>query len=262
MFLRNWLEIKYLKGIDPDDPRTTELRRRAIHENPFLYQIYCSWYQLITESIPPGCGQIVELGSGAGFLCEHIPGLITSEMFFLNGMCILMDGQHMPFADGSLKAIALTNVLHHIPSSRHFFSEAARVIRPGGVISMIEPWGSPWSKLIYTCLHHEPFDSQSVSWEFPSNGPLSGANDALPWIIFQRDRVQFEREFPIWHVKQIIPFMPFAYLFSGGVSLRPLMPGWSYRPVRWFESLFLPFMPHLAMFAHIVLVRKSDDEMD
>jgi len=155
----------------------------------------------------------------------------------------------------------MTDVLHHIPSVRafFFFFEAVRVTRPGGVISMIEPWASTWSKFIYTHLHHEPFDTQAISWEFPSSGPLSGANAALPWVIFQRDRERFEREFPAWRVERVTPLMPFAYLISGGVSMRPLMPSWSFRPVHWFESILSPIMPCLAMFAHILLVRKSDD---
>ena len=260
MFLRDWLGLEFLKGIDLDDPRTTELRRRAIHENIFLEQIYRYWYDLIDASLPAGPGQIVELGSGAGFLSEHVPDLITSEIIFVNGISIILDGQQMPFAKDSLKAIAMTNVLHHIPSPRHFFSEALRVTRPGGVISMIEPWASPWSKFIYTRLHHEPFDTQSDSSEFPSSGPLSGANAAMPWSIFQRDREQFEQEYPAWRVERIIPIMPFSYLLSGGVSLRPLMPAWSFRPVNRFESILSPFMPRLAMFAHIVLVRKSNEK--
>lgn len=259
MFLRDWLELEFLKGIDLDDPRTTELRRRAIYENAFLKQIYHYWYDLIYASIPPGSGQIVELGSGAGFLSKHVPSLITSEIFFLNGMNIQLDGQQMPFAKESLKAIAMTNVLHHIPSPRLFFSEATRVIRAGGVISIIEPWASTWSKFIYTRLHHEPFDTHSDSWEFPSSGHLSGAHAAMPWIIFKRDRERFEHEFPAWRVERVTPIMPFAYLISGGASMRPLMPDWSFQLVHWFESILVPIMPHLAMFAHILLVRKSDE---
>jgi hypothetical protein len=81
----------------------------------------------------------------------------------------------------------------------------------------------------------------------------------LPWVIFQRDRERFEREFPAWRVERVTPIMPFAYLISGGVSMRPLMPGWSFRPVHWLESILSPIMPRLAMFAHILLVRKSDE---
>ena len=65
-------------------------------------------------------------------------------------------------------------------------------------------------------------------WEFPQTGPLSGANGALPWILFVRDRERFERDFPMWRVQSIRPIMPFRYLVSGGVSLRSLTPGWSF----------------------------------
>jgi len=82
---------------------------------------------------------------------------------------------------------------------------------------------------------------------------------AMPWIIFQRDRESFEREFPAWRVEHVTPIMPFAYLISGGASMRPLMPGWSFRPVQWFESILSTITPHLAMFAHILLVRKSNE---
>ena len=63
-------------------------------------------------------------------------------------------------------------------------------------------WVTRWSRWIYGRFHHEPFDPQRADWEFPLSGPLSGANGALPWIIFQRDREQFEREWaPELHVR-------------------------------------------------------------
>ena len=262
MPLRNWLEIEYLRGLDLDDPSTTALRRRTIRENTFLSRIYDDWYGRIVASIPAGQGRVVELGSGAGFLRERLPGLITTETFYLDGMSVIVDGRRMPFSDGMLKAVVMTNVLHHIPEVRQFFTEATRLVRPGGVISMLEPWVSSWSKLVYGRLHHEPFDATSESWEFPSDGPLSGANGALPWMIFRRDRDRFEHEFPAWRVERVTPLMPFAYLMSGGVSMRQLMPAWSYRPLRWFEDALGPMLPHLAMFAHIVLVRTYDAGTD
>jgi len=93
---------------------------------------------------------------------------------------------------------------------------------------MIEPWVTSWSRLVYRHLHHEPFRPQATEWECPANGPLSGANGALPWMIFERDRDQFEREYLVWQVRLIKPLMPFRYLVSGGVSMRSLMPSWSF----------------------------------
>src|SRR5262249_39668042 len=127
----------------------------------------------------------------------------------------------------------------------------ARCVRPGGVVSMIEPWVTPWSRLIYTRLHHEPFRPDATEWEFPATGPLSGANGAMPWIIFERDRAEFEREFPQWRMAAIRPHTPLCYLLSGGVSMRSLMPGWAHAPVRAVEAMLRP----LAMFAHVTLRR-------
>ena len=39
----------------------------------------------------------------------------------------------------------------------------------------------------------------------------SGANGALPWILFTARSRQFEREFPQWSVELIEPLMPFRY---------------------------------------------------
>jgi hypothetical protein len=120
---------------------------------------------------------------------------------------------------------------------------------------MIEPWVTPWSRFIYRHLHHEPFDPLVKDWEFSSSGPLSGANIALPWIVFGRDRRVFEREFTQWRIEKIRHDMPFAYLLSGGVSLRSLMPGWSFHAWRKLESLLSPYYECCAMFAKIVLGR-------
>ena len=120
---------------------------------------------------------------------------------------------------------------------------------------MIEPWVTPWSRVIYTRLHHEPFEPETKDWEFPSTGPLSGANGALPWIVFERDRARFEQEFPQWSIELIAPLMPFRYLVSGGVSLRSLMPGWTTGFWRSLDELVGGQRGGMAMFARIVLRR-------
>jgi hypothetical protein len=120
---------------------------------------------------------------------------------------------------------------------------------------MLEPWVSSWSRIIYRRLHHERFDTDTADWTFPETGPLSGANGALPWIIFERDRRQFDQEFPEFSIERIQPSMPFRYLVSGGVSMRSLMPGVSTFAWRLFERLCEPLMKELAMFSLIKLRR-------
>lgn len=253
--LKRWLEHPLTRGLDIDDPRTTHLRRRILEEKPFLRRIYEEWYRAIARSLPAGEGAVLELGSGAGFLARFVPGLVRSEVFLTPGIDAVLDGLALPFAQGSLRGIAMTNVLHHLPGPRRFFAEAARAVRPGGVVTMIEPWVTPWSRLVYRRLHHEPFEPEATEWEIPPGGPLSQANGALPWILFHRDRERFLRELPAWRIRSIEPVMPFRYLVSGGISLRSLMPGWSYPAWRGLERALGPFGDRLAMFAHVVLAR-------
>ncbi len=256
---KNRLCYPLVAGMDIDDPRTISVRRRIIQEKGFLRKIYEEWYSSLTMEIPDGQGGILEIGSGAGFLRKFVPGLVTSEFIASEVDCIL-DAQQMPVSDHSLRGILMTNVLHHIPRPALFLSEASRCVRPGGVLAMIEPWVSPWSRLVYRKLHHEHFEPEAKEWEFKSLGPVSSANGALPWIIFERDRERFERNFPMWEIRIIKPMMPFVYLLSGGVSIRFSMPSLSYRIIRAVEDLVRPWRDSLAMFAKIVLLRRKEVE--
>ncbi len=255
--LRSLLAHPLTVGLNIDDPRTTQRRREIIQGKGFLRQIYQEWYLAIADALPRNAGPIAELGSGAGFLKDFVPKLITSEIFCCPGIDVVLSGLDLPFAAASLQGLILIDVLHHLPWPRRFFTEAARCVRPGGVILMIEPWVSPWSRLVYTRLHHEPFDPEAKDWEFPASGPLSGANGALPYILFDRDRSQFEREFPMWQIQKINLMMPFRYLVSGGVSMRSLMPGWSFTCWRTLENFLQPFMNRLAMFAYVELQKRK-----
>ena len=253
--IKQFLTHPLTRGLNIDDPRCTELRRTIIREKPFLRQVYQEWYESVVSHLPSGQGAVLELGSGGGFLSDYIPEMITSEVFYCRNIRMVLDGFHLPFPDGTLRGIVLTDVLHHLPDPEQFFSEAARCVRPHGRVIMIEPWVTRWSEFVYANLHHEPFRPESQEWSFPRSGPLSGANGAMPWIIFERDRARFEQEFPEWRISQIKLMMPFRYLVSGGVSLRNLMPGCSFMLWRKLENALRPRMKDLAMFALIVLER-------
>lgn len=239
-----------------DDPATTELRKQIISSKPFLKLIYEEWYDLLASALPQGNGGVLELGSGAGFCDRHIKGLITSEVFLCPTAQLVVDAQHMPFGDGSLRAIVYTDVLHHIPDVRRFFAEAVRCLRPGGKILMIEPWVTPWSRFVYGHFHHEPFRPEARDWSFQPDGPLSGANGAIPWIIFVRDRERFESEFPELVIDEVKPFLPFRYLVSGGVGLRSLMPAFTHALWVRIEQALASKMDRLAMFAFISVRRR------
>ena len=245
------------RGLDLDDPRTTALRLAIIQGKPFLRQLYCEWYAEICDALPSGEGPVLELGSGAGFLGESIPGLITSDVFRIPNLSVVLDGRALPFRKASLRGITMTEVFHHIPDVETFLAEATRCVRPGGVMVMIEPWVTPWARFIWGRLHHEPFLPDAEEWTIPPSGPLSGANGALPWIVFERDRELFQERFPEWEISMIRKNLPLRYLLSGGVSMRSLMPGWSFSAWRTFENLFGGWMDRVGTFATIVLKKRD-----
>lgn len=248
------LDIKKVRDVPIDSPQRTIMHGEVIRSKPFLRDLYNEWYKNLTAFARYNdTGVFVELGSGAGFIKENYPGVITSDVMKLPGVDQVFYGENMPFENNSVDAIMMIDVLHHIPSPADFFYEAQRVLKPGGRIVMSEPWNSIFGRFIYRSFHHEPFDTSS-GWEIPLSGPLSGANGALPWIIFERDRKKFGELFSDLWLVTIEYHTPFRYLLSGGVSKKQLLPDFMFRPLTLIEKVLTS--RHLNMFAYIV-VEKS-----
>ncbi|MEE8574883.1 MAG: class I SAM-dependent methyltransferase [Thermodesulfobacteriota bacterium] len=245
-------EAEYTEGID--HPSTTLLHGRIIQKKPFLKRLYLDFYGLIKnelEGLPAGAeAKIVEIGSGSGFIKEVLPDAITSDTLDLPGVDMNFSALDMPFEDSSVDAYIMIDVFHHLPEPALFLKEAARTLRSGGRIVMIEPAVTAWSRLIYENLHHEDFDPRA-GWSFDATGPLSSANIALPWIIFSRDLGEFEEKFPMLRRVSLVNHTPFLYLFSGGVSLKQLAPSFSYGAVKGFETILSPIRNYLSMFMTI-----------
>lgn len=250
-----WLQHPLTRDLDLDDPRTTVLRRRILREKAFLRRTYDEWFDHLIAALPDGDRPVLEIGTGASFLAERLPGLIRSDLLPLPGLDLVLDGLRLPFADASLGALLMTNTLHHIREPERFLRQAARCVAVGGTVAMVEPWVSRWSRWVYRALHHEPFEPETPEWTLPSGGPLSTANGALPWILFARDRERFERRLPMWKIRSIAPTMPFRYLLSGGMAYRALMPAATFPVWRAIERLLAPWHETWACFAVVVLER-------
>jgi SAM-dependent methyltransferase len=250
------LQYSATESLSVDSPETTIRRWQIIRQKNFLRRIYDEWYAAIASSIPSGTKPVLELGSGAGFMSNHVENLITSDILELPQLDRVIDGcAALPFEDASLRGIAMVNTFHHLPDVTVFFREAIRCVEPGGAITMIEPWNTRWSRFVYGTFHPEPFDPDASSWSFARGGPLSHANGALPWIVFERDQRRFRHQFVELGIRQPRLIMPIRYLLSGGVSMRALVPSWSFELLKAVERAGRPVMPSLAMFAHITLSR-------
>ena len=79
-----------------------------------------------------------------------------------------------------------------------------------------------FSRIIYKNFHHEDFDEYG-GWHLKKNGGrLSNANQAIPYIIFERDLKIFKEKFPGFNLIKKYKFKPVHYVLSGGFSYKPI----------------------------------------
>ncbi|MDO8303041.1 MAG: class I SAM-dependent methyltransferase [Sedimentisphaerales bacterium] len=253
----DWLRLPETKNIaDLDDPATTLLHAKIVRQKPFLKNTYLGFYSEFQTAFADTKGKtLVELGSGGGFLKEILPDVITSDVLEITTVDKVFSALAMPFADASVDAFFMVDVLHHIPDAERFFREALRCLKSGGKIIMVEPANTPFGRFIYKNFHHEQFDPAG-KWHLEATGPLSVANGAIPWIVFSRDRKIFESKFPTLKILRIEPHTPFRYLISGGLSLRQLLPSFMYPVVKGIEFILTPLNPLIGMFQTIELKKQ------
>lgn len=239
--------------LDEDDPATTLARARTIQQKPLLRRLYLEHYTELAQATSDLSGGLrVELGSGGGFIKEIMPDVQTSDVLDLPGLDHRCSALDLPFGDETVRAFLMLHVFHHVGDAHRFLSELDRCLEPGGRVAMIEPAGTPLARRMYGTLHPEPCDP-AAGWELAGDGPLTDANAALPWIVFQRDRERFEREFPRLRVRSYTNRRPFSPALTGGVSFRQLVPTMAWGGVRRLERLLSPLNDHIGMIAMIEL---------
>jgi SAM-dependent methyltransferase len=150
------------------------------------------------------------------------------------------------------------NCFHHFPHPDRFFGELERVLQPGGGVILLEPYFGPFASLLFKRLFtSEGYDKKFPSWETPVAGPMNGANQALSYIVFNRDRREFERRFPSLKIVHEEPCRNYLkYLLSGGLNFRQLVPYWASPLIRALQWALSPLDRWLALH-HVVVLRKE-----
>jgi SAM-dependent methyltransferase len=208
-----------------------EEHRRTWQASPAVRACYGDWYGRVREALPSrDLGPWIEIGSGPGFAREFIPELELTDVVQAPWHARRMSAEALDLADSSVGALVLFDVLHHVASPATFFSEASRVLRPGGRIVMCEPYMSPLSRWIYHRFHPEPVDMSvdplvaAVQHIEAAKDPFA-SNQAIPTLIFCRDKGRtFSRMFPRLGVVQVERMAGLAYPASGGFSHAPFLP--------------------------------------
>ena len=221
---------------------------RAWYED--IYQRYLACLARVECS-----GRLVELGSGVGFAQEIIPELETTDILPYPGIDRVVDAGALPYEDGSLRAIFMCNVFHHLKSPQAFFEEAIRCLAPRGRVLVVDQHPGWLARPIYAHIHPEPFDL-NADWGFEGDDPLSDANGAQTYNVFVRDRRRLESAYPQLKQVQYLTFSPMSYWLSGGFSGPSLVPNRIEGLVRRLDAWLLKWSPDAGSFVEIELIHK------
>jgi SAM-dependent methyltransferase len=261
--IRELLYEPRVRAVDVDAPDFISVHAQILREKPILHDTFRHFYlqmSRLCDAYVTGSGREIELGSGAGFFPDVRPAVEKSDIRTLPGVSLVLDAQKMDLADSSVRCIYAINVFHHLPEPQLFFSELKRVLSPGGGCILIEPHGGPASAALHRRLHKdEYFDADAIEWSNTNiRGPLSGANQALSSIVFDRDLAKFEREHgqDLHLVHREYCTNSLRYLVSGGLNFRQLLPNASAGALRGVEMCLSP-LARFWTFHHALVLRRT-----
>ena len=255
------LQEPEVAGCPVDGLARFEAHRSVLRRKTMIRGVFDEFHQTFTQldrRYFDGEGLLVELGAGVYPVRETVPNVLATDVVPAPHLDRVIDAGAMDLADASVHAFYLQNVFHHFPQPSRFFTELERTLVPGGGAILIEPASGPLATWLYPRLFAtEGYDKHAASWETPVGGPMSGANQALSHLVFDRDLARFQHEHPALEVvhRDILANWP-RYLLSGGLNFRSLFPAAGIGPLKLLERALAPLRRSLGLHRVIVLRKR------
>lgn len=244
------------------DPRLVD-HREQWQQKPTLRAIYEDYHRRIGAECRSGT--ILEIGAGSGHMAAFTDQEVVSlDILMAPWLDLVADAQRLPFRDRAFSNIVMLDVLHHLPRPADFFDEAARLLKPGGRLVMLEPAITPGSWPFLYFAHPEPVvltvDPLDPAPETDDRDPFD-SNQAIPTLLFKRKAHlrDFQQKYPELTLVRANWLSLFAYPLSGGFRPWSLLPAGLVPFLLRVESYLLPILgPLLAFRLLVVLERPSE----
>ncbi|MBV8752190.1 MAG: class I SAM-dependent methyltransferase [Hyphomicrobiales bacterium] len=224
---------------------------------PVLREVYRDLYDRLAPECRPGT--TIEIGGGIGNLKQRLSDVVATDVQYAPWLDCVADAQSLPFATGAAANIVMVDVLHHLEFPTLFFREAARVLRTGGRLLMMEPAITYGSTLFYRLFHHEPVRSSAealVEGTPNRHRDPYDANIAIPTILVTRERARFDARFPELRIVRVVWFAFAAFALSGGFRPWSLLTAGAARRLMRLERAVEPLIGRLAGFRVMIVIEK------
>jgi SAM-dependent methyltransferase len=260
MGLAELLREPALASVDVDGVERMEVHRAIIDRKPMIREVFTEIHKLMLDleaHYLPAQGARIEIGAGVWPIRESDAGVLATDVVAAPHLDRVVDAQAMNFADGSVRSVFGQHCFHHLPDPEAFFNELTRVCPSGGGAILVEPYWSPVAGVLFKRLFaSEDYDKSAPGWTTSGSGAMSGANQALSYIVFERDKARFHQLFPQLEIVHQAPMANHVrYLLSGGLNFRQLVPDMLSSTLKGIEGLLGPFNRTLALH-HVLVLRK------
>jgi SAM-dependent methyltransferase len=240
------------------DPLLLE-HQKVWRKKPTLRAVYADYHRQLAAACPPG--PLLDIGGGSAHFKSYRADTTSLDILPFPGIDVVADAHDMPFEDNRFSGIVMLDVLHHLQRPLVFLREAARVLKPGGRLAMIEPGMSVISLAFYRRFHQEPVvmdadpfaEHQAQSGDDPWD-----SNQAIPTLMFARSE-------GLEKLKELVPELALisvkwlslvAYPLSGGFKSWSAWPSALVGPTLAVERVMLPVLGPLAAFRLFVILEK------
>ncbi|OFX80118.1 MAG: methyltransferase [Bacteroidetes bacterium GWE2_29_8] len=247
--------------MDYNSDELTKIHRLILEEKPMMKNVFISFHKTIKKYAKQylhNDGIEVELGAGVYPIKNTFKEVISSDIKKTQYTELVVDAQNMPFENETVSVIYGVNCFHHFPEPEKFFNELDRVLVKNGGCILIEPYyGFLASSFYKNSFDSEHFNKSQSNWTNKESQIMTGANQALSYIVFKRDYEQFINKYPnLEIVKNIRCNNYLRYIVSGGLNFKQLLPNYCIPLIKLLEFLLIPINIFLALH-HIIIIRKK-----
>jgi SAM-dependent methyltransferase len=218
-----WFLSKF-RDLNPNDESTiTALKDEYIN---FIYEnIYQEMYLIAKNYLKGEPVKTLEIGAGSLSKAErHFNNIQLSDGSSVSkfGKENQLIAENLPFEDIVFDVVIAKDTLHHFSNTDKALSEISRVLKPGGIFIVSEPYWSLLGRFVFKFIHPEKWETNPTELKNSSPNPFDANQATLLCLQSRKFNDIVVKNFLTLEVSR--PTYGISYLLSGGLNWRNKIP--------------------------------------